>query len=544
MLRQEMLCAVPAVDVTFMERAKEWLRTESPWWLCSFTFHMILVCSLAMISTQVIQKLDIPEEVIIGSNVPQLISKITLDPPSVEEIKIPDLPPDTTLANIQPDKIGIDIEVTTSVPAGDGGESKITRHRRGDPDGKEGIYASSPFGLTAIGPGPAPGSRYNGRPNVGGDPRSEGNTIWEIRKRGLKNGSLGTGRTKEGDRAVVAALNWILRHQLPDGRWSLTSYHRCCRDATCTTPGKTEADTAATALGLLPFLAAGHTHQTLGAIAEGKESKKTGRDYQRAVNNGLYWLLRTQKPDGDLRGGSTMYAQGLATIALCEVYGMTRDLAVGDAAQRAIKFIERAQNPKTGGWRYEPGTLDPGDTSVVGWQVMALKSGQMAKLQVDSLVLERAKTFLKTVAASGGAFSYTPGGVSSPTMTSVGLLCNQYLGMPRTDPIMTGGTQMLMQTLPGSGPKNVYYVYYATQVMHNLPGPDWDTWNRKMRHDLVESQTKEGCAAGSWDPQGDTWGVSGGRLMMTSLAALSLEVYYRFMPLYKLDRYYCVQQGQ
>ena len=64
MLRQEMLCAVPGMEATFLDRAKDWLRTESPWWLCSFTFHILLVCSLAMISTQVIQKLDIPEEVI------------------------------------------------------------------------------------------------------------------------------------------------------------------------------------------------------------------------------------------------------------------------------------------------------------------------------------------------------------------------------------------------------------------------------------------------------------------------------------------------
>ncbi len=536
MLRQEMLCAVPAMDVTVMERAKEWLRTESPWWLCSFTFHMILVCSLATVSTRVIKKLEKPEEIIIGTEPPPLVSTLILDRSDPTKIEIPEMPPDTTLADIQPNKIGMEIDVASSVPTGDGNESDNTRLRFGDPNHQDGIYALNPYAPTKKGPGPASGIRHIGKPDVGGDPESNNKTPWNIKKRGSKNSGLESGKTKLGDRAVVAALNWILRHQLPDGRWSLTNYGRCCRDATCTTPGKTEADSAATALALLPFLAAGHTHQTLGALADGKEAKKMGRNYQRAVNNGLYWLLRHQKPDGDLRAGSTMYAQGLATIALCEVYGMTKDPAVGEAAQRAIKFIERAQNPKTGGWRYEPGTVDPGDTSVVGWQVMALKSGQMARLQVDPLVLDRAKVFLRSV-NSGGTFSYTPGGASSPTITSVGLLCSQYLGMPRTDPAMTAGTQVLMQTLPGSSSKNVYYIYYATQVMHNLPGPEWDIWNRKMRHDLVDTQTTEGCAAGSWNPQGDAWGPQGGRLMMTSLAALSLEVYYRFMPLYKLDRY-------
>lgn len=534
MLRQEMLCAVPAMEATFTERAKEWLRTESPWWLCSFTFHVILVCSLATVSTQVIQHLEEQEPIIIsGGDVPSLVSSISLTPPDTTQIEIPSLPPDPDLANVQPPKIGIDVDVTTSPPPGNGGEGDQLGSGLGRPDGRaNGIFAPNTYTPPALGPGPK-GSSLVGGNEVRG--QGKGN-LYKKRLGGSKGEIAIDGRTEVGDRAVVAALNWIMRHQHADGHWSLTNFNRCCRDATCTTLGKTEADAAATALALLPFLAAGHTHQTLGALADGKDAKKMGRNYQRAVNNGLYWLLRNQKPNGDLRAGSTMYAQGLATIALCEVYGMTNDLAVGEAAQRAIGFIQRAQNPKTGGWRYEPGTVDPGDTSVVGWQIMALKSGQMAELQVDPLVLDRAKMFLRTV-GSGGTFSYTPGGATSSTMTSVGLLCSQYLGMPRTDPAMTGGTQVLMQSLPGSGPRNVYYVYYATQVMHNLPGPDWDTWNRKMRHDLVDVQETKGCATGSWNPQGDTWGTSGGRLMMTSLAALSLEVYYRYMPLYKLDRY-------
>ena len=60
-----------------------------------------------------------------------------------------------------------------------------------------------------------------------------------------------------------------------------------------------------------------------------------------------------------------------------------------------------------------------------------------------------------------------------------------------------------------------------------------------MRRTLIDTQCKEGCAAGSWDPDmptKDIWGDIGGRLMMTSLSALTLEVYYRYLPLYKLDK--------
>jgi hypothetical protein len=98
----------------------------------------------------------------------------------------------------------------------------------------------------------------------------------------------------------------------------------------------------------------------------------------------------------------------------------------------------------------------------------------------------------------------------------------------------------LLQSLPSRTQPNIYYWYYATQAMHNMSGPEWDAWNRAMRRVLVETQTKEGCATGSWDPEllsgkGHV-ADAGGRLMATSLAALSLEVYYRHLPLYKIGQ--------
>ena len=233
-----------------------------------------------------------------------------------------------------------------------------------------------------------------------------------------------------------------------------------------------------------------------------------------------------------------MYAHGLASIALCEAYGLSQDKAVGRAAQQAINFIVAAQNAGTGGWRYEPG--QPGDTSVVGWQVMALKSAQMAYLNVPKSALDGAQKWLDS--CSHGTykeqFSYEPNGGPAPAMTGVGLLCSQYLHLRRDDPKMHGGVEYLMKQLPNNGQRNIYYWYYATQVMHNLPGPEWDAWNRTMRKLLIDTQEKEGCAAGSWNPDQpakDAWSGPGGRIMITSLSCLTLEVYYRYLPLYKLD---------
>jgi hypothetical protein len=177
---------------------------------------------------------------------------------------------------------------------------------------------------------------------------------------------------------------------------------------------------------------------------------------------------------------------------------------------------------------------------VLGWQVMALKSGQMAGLVVSPAVMAGARQFLKSVASGyhDEQFAYLPRQNPSETMTSVGLLCSQYLGAKRNDPQITEGVTYLIDHLPDDQQRNIYYWYYAMQVMHNVDGPQWDTWNRKTRRILIQTQVKEGCAAGSWDPAlptRDLWGDRGGRLMVTSLSALTLEVYYRYLPLYKLD---------
>ena len=216
-----------------------------------------------------------------------------------------------------------------------------------------------------------------------------------------------------------------------------------------------------------------------------------------------------------------------------------------------MNFIIAARTNENGGWRYQP-VSPTSDTSVVGWQLMALKSGHMASLQVPAEVFAGATHWLD-LAATGrakGLFTYTlneegKAGGGSPAMTAVGLLCRQYMGMKRDDPAMKEGMGFLMNHLPdidrGGGQKaGLYYWYYATQVMHNMPGPEWDKWNRrKCGGCLSPAKSKKARAAGSWDPQHPVsegnLSEQGGRLLITALSALTLEVYYRYLPLYKLD---------
>ena len=188
------------------------------------------------------------------------------------------------------------------------------------------------------------------------------------------------GGTRQSERAVAAALNWLARHQSPDGSWSLTAYKARCKDASCTGRGQNRRTLRRRhGLGLLPFLAAGQTHESKGP-------------YKQNIYAGIAYLVKNQKnrrrpADGP---GELMYDHGLASIALCECYGMTGDKLVGRAAQAALNFIVEAQDPAGGGWRYEPRM--PGDTSVVGWQIMALKSGKMAHLTVNPVVFEQGQS--------------------------------------------------------------------------------------------------------------------------------------------------------
>ena len=206
-----------------------------------------------------------------------------------------------------------------------------------------------------------------------------------------------------------------------------------------------------------------------------------------------------------------MYSHALATIALSEAFGITGDREVGQAAQGAVNFILAAKNTADGGWRYNP--KDPGDTSVVGWQLMALKSTHLAGLNVGGSVFSATSKWLDSVAVHNGVeYAYQPGQGSSPAMTSVGLLCRQYLGAKRDDPMLTGGMSYLLNHLPDEGFPNVYYWYYATQVMHNMNGSEWDTWNHKIRNLLLSTQVRntDQCANGSWPAEKDALGAGTG----------------------------------
>ena len=346
------------------------------------------------------------------------------------------------------------------------------------------------------------------------------------------------GGSEASERAVALGLSWIADHQLPNGAWSYTqlanpSCRGKCKDVMLDKANKSLV--SATAMALLPMLGSGITH-------------KDGR-YRKAVKDGLDYMtsnMQVKVEDGipvvilAERGVSpVMYHHGLATIVICEAAAMTRDKNLENIAQRAVNYICWAQDPIGGGWRYSP--KQPGDTSGLGWNLMALKSAQMGYLQVPPLTISRVRHFLNNVvgAEGGSLYGYTsnnpnePGGLKRGNQgtTSIGLLCQMYLGWKADHPGLIKGTDNLARWGPNVG--NVYYSYYATQVMHHVGGEKWENWNRRLRDRLVERQATDGHEKGSWPLEGGHSGDQGGRLYTTSMATMILEVYYRHLQLYR-----------
>ena len=307
-------------------------------------------------------------------------------------------------------------------------------------------------------------------------------------------------------------LGWLARHQAADGHWSLDK----------STDKSMKNDTAGTAFGLLPFLAAGVTH---------KGGKGPAQKYSKTVAAGLDYLLKQQRRDGSFPGSTSTH--GLATMAVCEAYSLTSDPKLRRTAQFSAQRHRGDAEPEDR--RLARPDAQGGNPTATGWQLQALKSGQMAGLSVPQRTLDGVWKWLDSCESPDkGGYGY-PGGKETPTITAVGLLCRMYLGTPRRNRALRKGISKLKKWLPTRKP-NTYYEYYATQVMYHLGGDDSKFWNKGdgkkfkgMRGLLLERQDKDG----SWNPADDPSAASGGRLTTTSLSLLTLEIYLGHLPLFQ-----------
>ncbi len=348
-----------------------------------------------------------------------------------------------------------------------------------------------------------------------------------------KNMARKFGGTEESEESVERSLKWLSAQQNPEGYWDADRYGsgsvRFDEQGFDRRNAGINADTGITALIILAYLGAGYTHE------EGQ--------YTKQIESALRWLVRQQKFNGYLGGNSThyakMYCHGMATFAIAEAYAMQSGRKKTDFLRKpvinAVQYIIGQQNSSDGGWRYLK--RQKSDMSMFGWQLMALKSAQNAGIPYPASVKEKMIGFLKrrSLGKSKGLSSYReldPRPTSS--MTAEALFCKQILGIRRNNAASIEAVEHLLKNLPKRSNTDLYYWYYGTLSMYQFRGRPWERWNIALRDMLISRQNVKGNLAGSWDPEGK-WGKYGGRLYSTAMSTLCLEVYYRFLPIYRID---------
>jgi hypothetical protein len=253
-------------------------------------------------------------------------------------------------------------------------------------------------------------------------------------------------------------------------------------------------------------------------------------------------------PSGDLAGlkqiGNTsdvfyarMYSHGMAALALAEAYAMTGDRRLVEPIQKALGYTLQAQNRRTGGWRYQAFSVDdPGDTSQFGWQAMALLSSQNGGFTLPIDTMPKMHGFISRVSVGrfGGLAVYRPIPGQQPTraMTAEALALRLMLKQPTSPEAINEAKQFLLQELPGTGEENLYYWYYASIALFQLQDEAWPTWNNAMKSQILKTQITSGHDSGSWNPT-CIWAGYGGRVYSTTMSCLCLEVYYRYLPIYR-----------
>jgi hypothetical protein len=262
------------------------------------------------------------------------------------------------------------------------------------------------------------------------------------------------------------------------------------------------------------------------------------------VEKAITYLLSAMDDSGKFKaaGGHYVYGHALATYAMAEAYGMTRIPLLKPAMEKAVNVIIAGQQAG-GGWDYDyKAQSTRNDSSVSAWQIQALKAAKIAGSTHEKLhdALKRSLDGLKQVyRADTGRFTYVPGGNSNDGLTALGILCHQLNGQGNSQ-IVNTALAALNEAQPdiivtkgqdGADRWPFYAAYYITQAKFHAGDAVFKAWNRKVVPELLKTQN----ADGSWSGKGpeDRGGELSTKTYATTLAALSLQVYYRFLPTYQ-----------
>jgi hypothetical protein len=301
-------------------------------------------------------------------------------------------------------------------------------------------------------------------------------------------------------RATAKALEWLASQQNADGSWGDAKYPH---------------NTAVTSFVLMAFLSHGHLP---GQGTWGPEVAKGAR----------FLVASARAADGYLVGsrGGNMYAHGMATLALAELWGMAGGDEVRGAVERATELIVRCQS-REGGWRYDPNPSGH-DISVTIMQVMALRAAKNSGLHVPDATIQRAIGYINSCYhPKSGGYLYQPGS-NDPgfARTAAGVCVLQLSGKYDAKEIERAVEFMEKNN---DDKKHWWYgQYYAAHAMHQVGGKKWEDWYARIRGRLLAKQE----ANGSWAKGlGSDDGV--GFHYQTAIAVVILSVPLNYLPIFQ-----------
>ncbi len=298
--------------------------------------------------------------------------------------------------------------------------------------------------------------------------------------------------------AVLKALRWLKANQNADGSWGNTYG-----------PG-------ISGLALLAFLGHGETPKS--------------EEFGRCVSSGINFLVLSYENNRNGYFGDGTYVHGIASFAICEAYGMTRDPKLYKIMNEAVSKIIQGQRD-AGGWDYNYGNSSRRDLSAGGWNMQALNAARSASADLPGL-REAMKKAVEDVKAHwekhSGMFAYSDNISGSPTLTGVGTLCLMELD-GNSSAEFKGAMRYLVGNAKMEWGKNqswpLYAWYYQTLTFFKSE-QNWDKWNPQMKKVLIANQEDDG----NWEDPGGNFGITGidMKVYSTALCALMLEVYYRY----------------
>jgi hypothetical protein len=367
---------------------------------------------------------------------------------------------------------------------------------------------------TSLGMGFGGAGLGDGQGGLGGLPGSmKGRCTPQERLKRLREG----GGNEQCEAAVVRSLRWLKANQNSDGSWGQ------------------QYKASMTGLALLAYL--GH--------CETPKSQEYGETVTKAITY-LVNMGNSQKGKLSLvNSHGWVYEHGIATYALCEALTFVKELKMDfpglqQACNEAVQMILNGQHP-SGSWdyNYNKASSRPGDTSILGWHVQALKAADHAGFEKKDIqkAVDRALKRLEEVQNDNGTFGYVnKGSPNDQRLVGVGALCFQMWGKENSRPAREAIRWMSKEMDPvyNSPSANLYAWYYTTLSLFQKGGTQWDRWNRKWRDQLLNNQNEDGTykQEGNFG-KGATSTSAAGRdaeIYRLCLNTLSLEAYYRFLP--------------